>query len=51
MDDFDKVNKVYAHYFGSHKPVRSTIAVKALPKDALVEIDCIATYNSDVNFG
>ena len=51
MDDFDKVNKVYAHYFGNHKPVRSTVAVKTLPKNALVEIDCIATYNSDVNFG
>ncbi|WP_301065206.1 Rid family hydrolase, partial [uncultured Helicobacter sp.] len=30
-------------YFGSHKPARSTIAVKTLPKNALVEIECIAT--------
>ena len=51
MDDFDKVNKIYAHYFGLHKPVRSTIAVKALPRNAMVEIDCIAVTNSDVNFG
>ncbi len=51
MDDFDKVNKIYAHYFGLHKPVRSTVAVKALPKNAMVEIDCIAVTNSDVNFG
>ncbi len=51
MNDFDKVNKIYAHYFGSHKPVRSTVAVKTLPKNALVEIDCIALSNSDVSFG
>jgi len=51
MDDFDKVNKIYAHYFGLHKPVRSTIAVKALPRNAMVEIDCIAVTKSDVNFG
>jgi len=51
MDDFEKVNKVYAHYFGLHKPVRSTVAVKTLPKNAMVEIDCIARANPDVNFG
>ena len=42
MNDFEKVNTIYAHYFGTHKPVRSTVAVKTLPKNALVEIDCIA---------
>ena len=51
MDDFDTVNKVYAHYFGMHKPVRSTVAVKTLPKNALVEIDCIALADTDINFG
>jgi 2-iminobutanoate/2-iminopropanoate deaminase len=51
MGDFDTVNKVYAHYFGMHKPVRSTVAVKTLPKNALVEIDCIAVANTDVNYG
>ncbi len=51
MDDFDTVNKVYAHYFGMHKPVRSTVAVRTLPKNALVEIDCIALADSDINFG
>ena len=51
MNDFDAVNKVYAHHFGMHKPVRSTVAVKALPKGALVEIDCIALKDADVNFG
>ncbi|NEW61345.1 RidA family protein [Sulfurovum sp. bin170] len=47
MDDFLKMNEVYAHYFGSHKPVRSTVAVKTLPRDVLIEIDCIAIANSD----
>jgi 2-iminobutanoate/2-iminopropanoate deaminase len=47
MNDFAKVNAIYAHYFGLHKPVRSTIAVRALPKNALVEIDCIALANAD----
>ena len=47
IDDFAKVNEVYAHYFGLHKPVRSTVAVKTLPKNALVEIDCMALANTD----
>ena len=45
MDDFANVNEIYAHYFNDHKPVRSTVAVKTLPKNALVEIDCIALPN------
>jgi 2-iminobutanoate/2-iminopropanoate deaminase len=47
MDDFAKVNEVYAHYFGHHKPVRSTVAVKTLPKEVLIEIDCIALANTE----
>ena len=47
MDDFLKMNEVYAHYFGHHKPVRSTVAVKTLPRDVLIEVDCIAVANSD----
>ena len=47
MDDFAKVNEVYAHYFGTHKPVRSTVAVKTLPKNVLIEIDCIALANTE----
>jgi len=50
MDDFNTVNNVYAHYFGTHKPARSTIAVKTLPKNALVEIECIALSGADYNF-
>ncbi len=42
MDDFAKVNAIYERYFGTHKPARSTVAVKSLPKNALVEIDAIA---------
>ncbi len=42
MDDFAKVNEIYAKYFGDHKPARSTVAVKTLPKNALVEIEAIA---------
>jgi len=42
MDDFIAVNEIYASYFKDHKPVRSTVAVKTLPKNALVEIDAIA---------
>ncbi|MDQ7085544.1 MAG: RidA family protein [Sulfurovum sp.] len=50
MDDFAIVNDVYAHYFGEHKPVRSTVAVKTLPKNALVEIDCIALAGTDYHY-
>jgi 2-iminobutanoate/2-iminopropanoate deaminase len=42
IDDFAAVNEVYARYFRAVKPARATVAVKALPKNALVEIDCIA---------
>lgn len=42
MDDFATVNAIYAEAFGEHKPARSTVAVKTLPKNALVEIDAIA---------
>lgn len=43
INDFEALNKIYAQYFGDHKPARSTIAVKTLPKNSLVEIECIAT--------
>ena len=42
MDDFAAMNEVYAAQFGTHRPARSTVAVKTLPKNALVEIDCVA---------
>ncbi len=42
LNDFAKLNEVYATYFPIHKPARSTVQVAALPKGALVEIDMIA---------
>ena len=51
MHDFDKVNAIYAHYFGEHKPVRSTVAVRSLPKNVKIEIDCIALAEANIDFG
>lgn len=42
MGDFGAMNEIYAEYFGDNKPARSTVAVKTLPKNAKVEIECIA---------
>ena len=42
MKDFALVNEIYASFFGSHRPARSTIAVAALPKGGLVEVEAIA---------
>lgn len=43
MEDFAQVNIIYADYFGDHRPARSTIAVKQLPKNGLIEIECIVS--------
>ncbi len=42
MNDFSAMNDVYAKYFTSAPPARSTVQVARLPKDALVEIEVIA---------
>lgn len=42
MNDFATVNEVYARHLSAPFPARSTIAVKALPKGALVEIEMVA---------
>lgn len=42
MDDFAKVNEVYAQYFKEPYPARSCVEVGKLPKGALVEIEVIA---------
>ena len=42
MADFAAFNAAYAKYFVEHKPARSTVAVRGLPKGALVEIECVA---------
>ncbi|MDP3772721.1 MAG: RidA family protein [Gemmatimonadales bacterium] len=42
IDDFARMNEVYERWFGDHRPARSTVAVKTLPKNVLVEIDVVA---------
>lgn len=42
MGDFAAMNEVYAEFFSSPYPARSAVAVKTLPKNALVEVECIA---------
>ena len=43
MNDFAAMNEVYSKYFTSAPPARSTVQVARLPKDALVEIEVIAS--------
>jgi len=43
MNDFAAMNEAYGKYFTAAPPARSTVQVARLPKDALVEIDVIAT--------
>jgi 2-iminobutanoate/2-iminopropanoate deaminase len=42
LADFPKMNEVFERTFASHKPARSTVQVARLPRDVLVEIECIA---------
>jgi len=42
INDFAKVNTIYAEYFRNDSPARETVEVSGLPKDAKVEISCIA---------
>ena len=42
MNDFGVVNEIYGATFKEHKPARSCVAVKSLPKGALIEIELIA---------
>ena len=51
MSDFGAMNEVYGRYFAPPDvvpPARSTVQVAALPKDALVEIECIAVAGSSL---
>jgi 2-iminobutanoate/2-iminopropanoate deaminase len=43
MNDFASMNETYARYFTAAPPARSTVQVSRLPKDALVEIELIAS--------
>lgn len=45
LGDFEAMNGVYARYFGSNRPARSTIQVAALPRGARVEVDAIAALD------
>lgn len=42
MADFAAMNEVYATFFSQPFPTRSAVAVKTLPKNVLVEVECIA---------
>jgi len=43
MNDFAAMNEVYGKYFNQNKPSRATVQAARLPRDARVEIECIAT--------
>jgi 2-iminobutanoate/2-iminopropanoate deaminase len=43
MNDFAEMNEVYGRYFSSNKPARATVQAARLPRDARVEIECVAT--------
>lgn len=43
MNDFAEMNEIYGRYFGDNKPARATVQAARLPRDAKVEIDCIAS--------
>jgi len=45
MRDFANMNSVYADFFPENPPARSTVQVAALPKNGLVEIECVALIN------
>lgn len=45
LGNFQTLNGIYAEYFGSHKPARSTVGVASLPKGATVEVDLIAVVS------
>ena len=45
MDDFGKVNDIYASYFTGDFPARSCVEVARLPKDLLIEVEVIALKN------
>ncbi|HVF47396.1 MAG TPA: RidA family protein [Pyrinomonadaceae bacterium] len=42
MNDFVEMNEVYGRYFSENKPARATVQAARLPRDAKVEIECIA---------
>lgn len=47
MGEFAAMNAVYARYFATNPPARSTVEVARLPRDVRVEIECIAIVDSE----
>jgi len=45
MNDFGKINEIYAEYFGETKPARACVEVARLPRDVKIEIEAIAVIN------
>jgi len=46
MNDFGAMNEVYGRWFGDHAPARSTVQAARLPRDARVEIECVAAVGA-----
>jgi len=49
MNDFPRVNAIYAEWLGEHRPARATVGVASLPLGARVEIDLIACAPADLH--
>ncbi|KAJ3358689.1 hypothetical protein GGF32_010029 [Allomyces javanicus] len=49
MNSFAAMNRVYEKYFSHHKPARAAVEVARLPKDVLVEIECVAVVVPDAS--
>ncbi|MBP6102720.1 MAG: RidA family protein [Leptotrichiaceae bacterium] len=45
IEDFDKINEVYAEYFSEAKPARALVEVARLPRDVKIEIEAIAVFS------
>lgn len=45
MGEFQAMNEVYARYFTDNKPARATVQAARLPRDARVEIECVAVIS------
>ena len=48
MEDFAAINRIYSEYFTQPYPARYAVEVSNLPKNALIEAECIAIANDDV---
>ncbi|EJU02751.1 endoribonuclease L-PSP [Dacryopinax primogenitus] len=46
MNDFNDMNDVYGEFFAEHKPARTAVQVARLPRDVMVEIECVAALKA-----